>query len=872
MVTRRIIADFCREALIWTQLRHSNVLPLLGVNTELFPSCFCLVSPWMENGDIVSFLKMNPNHDKLQPICEIMAGLEYLHTLSPPIAHGDIKGANILVDEEHHCRLADFGLAAISAETMTMIHTTTGVIKGSIRWMAPELYAFATGTVEKNAKEDRTPRDIYAFACTVLEMLTGKPPFSNLIDAAVIYQVSVRRIRPERPSEGWCPNHIWNLVESCWDEDPLKRPRAKALHMYLQQLMLSGNPDPGDPGFIGYFQPEGFGTLASAEPDYDTIESDHPPESYVLPPQSPKVLSPLPLKLPQTFNSEGIAEAEDIPSPTSPSASQYVAEFFRLNERLLKEAVDNTSSYGQNMPGRGIPDPCEYVRTACEGLHKYSDVFVGALEVIARLHPFIGVTIVAFKLSIVWLYDKQIHDKDVIDLMIQIHRTMALFLRLRKLSNPEDRGTDGQTLWDRLQDLLVILTTVIEQAGAAIEAFARGSITLERVTLYSGKFSQFQEALRRAFSYHPALSDPSFTLQSFATNGESSQREEHWNTRIDNLVSQFRALPSIAKEDTYLPVGVPASRDPSYTSSQGTRQRRRRRHSNPQQWNHEEPPTLLSSSPSESHLPGSFGAYVDNSLGERLLSARTLPPSSSEFHLVHDDYGDGEEVRRTLAGTRGYDGTNYLVGEPLYPQASVGGTVASFHGPSKTSTPFISPPPAHRVTTFLILNPLLSANTTLLTFDFADDSFKPGVQSFPPPTLSSLNHPSLQGQATHVEVSAMRLVFDDNDFVVPPSTIGLSHLDVRGFAWYGGVVRVMDVLRELYWALNCRISHADWANLPDRQQKRVSRAFSDRLTRAPQPRKVEGDGVKKVDYLARKTKFRGLVEVERKKFQVVLEG
>ncbi|KAG7094838.1 hypothetical protein E1B28_005647 [Marasmius oreades] len=89
---RRIIADFCQEALIWTQLRHPNILPLLGVNTELFPSGFCLVSPWMGNGDIVSFLKLNPNHDKLQPICEIMAGLEYLHTLPPPIVHGDIKG------------------------------------------------------------------------------------------------------------------------------------------------------------------------------------------------------------------------------------------------------------------------------------------------------------------------------------------------------------------------------------------------------------------------------------------------------------------------------------------------------------------------------------------------------------------------------------------------------------------------------------------------------------------------------------------------------------------------------------------------------------------------------------------------------------
>ncbi|KAF9259607.1 hypothetical protein L218DRAFT_874405 [Marasmius fiardii PR-910] len=98
---KQIIGGFCGEALIWTQLRHPNILPLLGINTELFPSGFCLVSPWMMNGNIVSFLKENPSHDKLQSICEIIAGLEYLHLLSPPIAHGDIKGVSFY----HFCWL-----------------------------------------------------------------------------------------------------------------------------------------------------------------------------------------------------------------------------------------------------------------------------------------------------------------------------------------------------------------------------------------------------------------------------------------------------------------------------------------------------------------------------------------------------------------------------------------------------------------------------------------------------------------------------------------------------------------------------------------------------------------------------------------------
>ncbi|KAF9259585.1 kinase-like protein, partial [Marasmius fiardii PR-910] len=147
---------------------------------------------------------------------------------------------NILVSEDHHCLLADFGLAAIAAETMSTIHMTSGVIKGTTRWMAPELFTITDGDSNcKNTREDKTPQDIYAFACTVFEIMSGKPPFSYLItDAAVIYQVSVLHNRPERPSDGWCPDRIWKVVEVCWDEDPSKRPRAEVLHSYLESLLL----------------------------------------------------------------------------------------------------------------------------------------------------------------------------------------------------------------------------------------------------------------------------------------------------------------------------------------------------------------------------------------------------------------------------------------------------------------------------------------------------------------------------------------------------------------------------------------------------------------------------------------------------------
>ncbi|KAF9262815.1 hypothetical protein L218DRAFT_959960 [Marasmius fiardii PR-910] len=235
---KKMVENFCQEALIWTQLSHPNVLQLLGVNTTLFKTDFCLVSPWMTNGDIITFLERTPNHDRLQSILEIAAGLEYLHSLSPMIVHGDIRGANILVDEVRTCRLADFGLSREAPGT-TMIETSTGM-KGSLRWMAPEMLK-PSSTRESN--EDRSPRDVYAYACTILEIMTGKPPFSELHDIAVITEVLFNRGRPARPTGVlWCPDDVWALVEKCWDEDHHKRPRATYVHSYLTGLI---RPDKG---------------------------------------------------------------------------------------------------------------------------------------------------------------------------------------------------------------------------------------------------------------------------------------------------------------------------------------------------------------------------------------------------------------------------------------------------------------------------------------------------------------------------------------------------------------------------------------------------------------------------------------------------
>ncbi|KAK0468944.1 kinase-like domain-containing protein, partial [Armillaria novae-zelandiae] len=194
--TRRrgdIRKEFCREALVWRNLQHPNVLRFIGVNEDFFYPSFCLISPWMKNGDILSFLRQNPRHNRMQCIREVANGLHYLHSHDPPVVHADIRGANILVTGDFHCCLADFGLAQA---VMTRRTESCDSKSGTVRWLAPELLQ-----LDAPSHWHYMPsRDIYAFGCTVVEIFTGRVPFSDIIqEMSVALAVLHHDRRPTRP-------------------------------------------------------------------------------------------------------------------------------------------------------------------------------------------------------------------------------------------------------------------------------------------------------------------------------------------------------------------------------------------------------------------------------------------------------------------------------------------------------------------------------------------------------------------------------------------------------------------------------------------------------------------------------------------------
>ncbi|KAF5381169.1 hypothetical protein D9757_009420 [Collybiopsis confluens] len=241
----KIRKQFLNEALLWRQLKHPNILPLLGVNMELFSPSFCLISPWMKNRDIVTYLKENPEHDLSLVLYEIAAGMHYLHSRDPPFVHGDIRGGNILVTDDLHCCVADFGLTLVTPNshlTASLPSSSSGSVNGAVRWLAPEYITFGAGSPPPN----HTSRDVYAFACTIVEILTFKLPFHDYPnDVAVIFAL-INAERPARPLDVWYPDDIWDLTSRCWAQASRDRPSGVEIYEMLAGRITPSPPVPMD--------------------------------------------------------------------------------------------------------------------------------------------------------------------------------------------------------------------------------------------------------------------------------------------------------------------------------------------------------------------------------------------------------------------------------------------------------------------------------------------------------------------------------------------------------------------------------------------------------------------------------------------------
>ncbi|KAL2302028.1 hypothetical protein Nmel_011437, partial [Mimus melanotis] len=220
---------FCREVSILCRLNHPCVVQLVGACLD-DPSQFAIVTQYISGGSLFSLLHEQKRildlHSKLIIAVDVAKGMEYLHNLTQPIIHRDLNSHNILLYEDGHAVVADFGesrfLQSLDEDNMTKQ-------PGNLRWMAPEVFTQCTRYTIK--------ADVFSYALCLWELLTGEIPFAHLKPAAAAADMAYHHIRP--PIGYSIPKPISALLMRGWNACPEGRPEFSEVVTKLEECLCN---------------------------------------------------------------------------------------------------------------------------------------------------------------------------------------------------------------------------------------------------------------------------------------------------------------------------------------------------------------------------------------------------------------------------------------------------------------------------------------------------------------------------------------------------------------------------------------------------------------------------------------------------------
>ncbi|KFQ90254.1 Receptor-interacting serine/threonine-protein kinase 2, partial [Phoenicopterus ruber ruber] len=217
-----------KEAEILHKARFSYILPILGICNE--PEFLGIVTEYMTNGSLNQLLHGKDVYPDI-PWClrfrilyEIALGVNYLHNMNPPLLHHDLKTQNILLDDEFHVKIADFGMSKWRVISMSQSRSETSLPEGgTIIYMPPEDYNPSQKT------RASVKHDIYSYAIIMWEVMSRKQPFEEVINPLqIMYSVSQgQRLDLSEESLSMDIPHrvlIIRLIGSGWAQNPDERP------------------------------------------------------------------------------------------------------------------------------------------------------------------------------------------------------------------------------------------------------------------------------------------------------------------------------------------------------------------------------------------------------------------------------------------------------------------------------------------------------------------------------------------------------------------------------------------------------------------------------------------------------------------------
>ncbi|CAB4013071.1 Mitogen-activated kinase kinase kinase 3 [Paramuricea clavata] len=220
--TQKEINSLEVEIELLKSIHHEAIVSYFG--TQQSDTRIWIFMEYMAGGSIYDHLKQHgPLSESLTSryTRQILAGVSYLHSYT--VIHRDIKGANILRDTKGNVKLADFG----ASKRLQTISSMTGFksVHGTPYWMAPEVI---------NGAGYGRKADVWSIGCTVIEMLTGKPPWAEFEPMAALFKIATQETEANLSQD--TSSSARDFIETTLTKDPNSRPRAAELlsHSFVQ--------------------------------------------------------------------------------------------------------------------------------------------------------------------------------------------------------------------------------------------------------------------------------------------------------------------------------------------------------------------------------------------------------------------------------------------------------------------------------------------------------------------------------------------------------------------------------------------------------------------------------------------------------------